>query len=160
MPDPFLVTLCPRARALLLVDAAIPLALGRHVIVALGLLVICWGVVAGSSRIIGALGGSISGVAIPSLVVLRTVGRRSPLLLALGVVIIAFRGISALLLSLRRWTLWRWCPISLGRIVWAVVLRRIVRGWLVVAVFGSFCDLVDGVDTTAGENGSLDQSHD
>jgi hypothetical protein len=128
MPDPFLVTLCPRARALLLVDAAIPLALGRHVIVALGLLVICWGVVTGSSRIIGALGGSISGVAIPSLVVLRTVGRRSPLLLALGVVIIALRGISALLLSLRRWTLWRWCPISLGRIVWAVVLRRIVRG--------------------------------
>lgn len=29
-----------------------------------------------------------------------------------------------------------------------------------MAVFGSFYDLVDGVDTTAGENGSLDQSHD
>jgi hypothetical protein len=137
-----------------------PLALGRHVIVALGLLVICWGVVAGPSRIIGALRGSISGIAIPSLVVLRAVGRRSPLLLALGVIIIALRGISALLLSLTRWALWRGCPITLRRVVWAVVLRRIVRGWLVVAVLGSFCDLVDGVDTTAGENGSLDQSHD
>jgi hypothetical protein len=48
----------------------------------------------------------------------------------------------------------------LRSVVGIVVLRRIVLGWWVVAVvFGGFGELVDSVDTAAGEHCGLDQSH-
>ena len=66
---------------------------------------------------------------------------------------------ATLLLPLRWVSLRWWTPVTLRRVVWVVVLRRVAGRRRVVAAFGSLGKLVDGVDTTAGEDGSLDQSH-